>query len=244
MRKLLLICSALLTLSAAAASAQGLNIGWEGCGLGGAPGWGFSCGTNSGTNTLVGSFVAPAGLLYFTGIEGVLDLETGGPTLSDWWKLKGVGLCRNGSLSLDLDLANSGDPGSCFDYYAPIGGATGGIAAYQVGFGGPNKARIKLVAAVDQTVAGPVPPGLEVFAYNLKISHIKTVGTGACTGCFDGVCIAFNSLRLTQPGIGNNIDLVTPALRNYVTFQNCTFGCPAIVAAHPTSWGAIKALYH
>ncbi|MFM8560394.1 MAG: hypothetical protein ACKOC6_12530, partial [bacterium] len=60
MKKTLLLCGALLALTAASASAAGTNLRWSSCyGDGGPQNRTSACTSNLGSNILVGSFVLP-----------------------------------------------------------------------------------------------------------------------------------------------------------------------------------------
>ena len=106
--------------------------------------------------------------------------------------------------------------------------------------------------------------------FSLTIDHAKTVGTGACTGCNEPVCIFLSRVSLFQQGqsmAAIHLERGANFLGSqYVTWQNAypidvhhecdpsvpfcarqytAFGC---VLAGPTSgrrstWGAVKSLY-
>ena len=96
----------------------------------------------------------------------------------------------------------------------------------------------------DVANAMPVSEELEYYAFKLSINSAKTVGTGACDGCLDPVCIVLNEIKLTQPvGVGN-YRLQNPALSYYATWQGgvVSGGCPAATPARNRTWGAVKSL--
>jgi hypothetical protein len=244
MKKLFLVATALVIWSATAcAGAGGLNLGWDDCG--GSPSTTnktFACNTNVGISTLVGSFVAPSFVTEMNGMEVVLDLQSTGATLPDWWELQTTG-CRSISLFASFDFTIG--PFTCSDYWQ--GGAAGGVN-YTAGFGGPNRARIKLVAALPSgsPYIGPIPEGTEVYAFKLTINHSKTVGTGACAGCTQGVCIVLNSIKIDQPPTNpnGNKTVTAPAVRNWALWQGGVVGdCYAATPAKNATWGSIKGQY-
>jgi hypothetical protein len=245
--KTLLICGALLALTASLASAQGgLNISWTDCGTFGTQDRAFACNTNGGGNDIaVGSYLMPSDVAAATSNEIVIDLQSDSGTLPDWWQFTG---CRAGSLTMSADFsANS----NCFDYWGAHGGGSGGLGSYQAGFGGPNRARIIGVFAVSPANAGPIGPADgETYSFKAIINHAKTVGTGACSGCSIPVGLVLNEIKVTQPvlaaqGVGGGDVRINNALnRQFTSTQGGgNLNLPGATAAHKATWGSIKSLY-
>lgn len=237
----LVTVTAALTITASVASAAGLNFAWNDCPSGGGvQNKTFACASNTGTNTLVGSFIPPVGVTAATGIEVVVDLLTAGPAYADWWAFRNVGTCRQTALSANADF--TGGPSNCTDYF--VGAASGGLTNFESGFSGTaNRARIKALWAVPPANAGPLDSGTEYYAFKFNISNAKTVGTGACTGCTDNVCLVLNMIRITQPvGVGN-FDVSDEATSRTATWQSEVAGTCLPVPARNRTWGSVKALY-
>ncbi len=239
MKKALLLCGALLAVSASVASAAGLNLSWTTCGAAGLANKNFACTSNTGSNVMVASYVAPAGTEGITGMEAVIDLQSAAATLPAWWQFKNVGACRQTALSaLPAGAACDGD------YWA--GQASGGITAYITPYAtAANRARLLIIYAVPSTLAAPVDADVEYFAFTATVSNAKTVGTGSCAGCADPVCIVLNEIKLTQ-GVGiGDFRIQNPADRNYVSWQGGVVagGCPAATPARNATWGSVKSLY-
>jgi len=171
-------------------------------------------------------------------INAVLDLQTSGATLPDWWQFKNSGTCRQTALSASADFATG--PDGCPDPWN--GAANAGIAQYQVGFGGPNRARILAAALSMFGDCFVIPAGTEQMAFKLILSNVSTVGAGSCGGCADGACIVLNSMYLAQCN-GPNFNLTMPLSRNFVTWQGGIPDCPAATPAQNRTWGALKTLY-
>ena len=228
-----------LSLVASIASAAGVNLAWTDCGSFGAQNKTFACNVNTGSDVLYGSFVPPAGVTKLTGNEMVLDLLTENPAFTQWWQFKNVGSCRQTSLAASF-AANAS--GNCGDYWS--GQASGGLASYVVGQSGmTNRARVLLVCAVDQNLAGPVDNTTEYYSFALTMNHAKTVGTGACTGCTDKVCIVLNSIKLTQPvGVGD-FTVSDPVTSQIATWQGEATATCLPVPARNRTWGQVKSLY-
>src|SRR5213593_2544656 len=189
MKKSLLMACALLALTVGMASAAGLNLSWTDCNTSGQQNATFACAANTGINQLVGSYFPPGGITALTSNDGIVDLQTAGAVLSEWWRFDA---CRATALSMDANfLAN----GNCADYWQNL--ASLGFAAFYPRTL-PNTERIKLsVALPDGSPAiGPVDPLVEYYSFRFTMTHAKSVGTGACAGCADAACIVLNELDL------------------------------------------------
>ncbi|HEY2955256.1 MAG TPA: hypothetical protein VGK89_08415 [Candidatus Eisenbacteria bacterium] len=239
------VSSLLLAATAGAASSAGLDLGWLDCaGLGaGARNWAFACGTNVGVNTLVGSFVAPAGLDYVNGFEARVDLYTEGSTLSPWWDIGDAPHCRP-KTSCAFSAVFTAGPFSCFDYFE---GTALGAGFYIPFYGGPNRAQIRM-GFTKVLGFGPISEGLETYLFKVTISNASTVGLGSCPRCLDDACIAFTYALVTNDqGLGGtDATLTAPAHNAYVTWQGGeATECPVVdpVSARRPSWGSIKSLY-
>jgi hypothetical protein len=252
-RHLLLL--ALILCPAAPAAAAGINLSWNDCGAFGAANEMSACLTNAGAHTLVGSFVAPAGIDSLNGNEIVIDFLAACPTVPDWWQFKNAGTCRQNSVSLSFDFTSG--PASCLDSWA---GRALGAWNYSIGFSGANRVRMKVICAIHREEAGPVPEGQETYSFKITMDDAKSVGGGSCAGCQAGMCIVLNSVRLTQNpnSVGGSTFLGNPALRNVVSWQGAEFasytdpgpGSPELCTGGtcPTpalnrTWGALKSLY-
>src|SRR5215831_13500479 len=78
MKRVTLLCGLLLAMSASVAGASGVGLRWLSCiGDGGAINQNFACNSNSGSNTMVGTFeLNAAGLAQTSGNEVVVDLAS------------------------------------------------------------------------------------------------------------------------------------------------------------------------
>lgn len=241
MKKTLLMSCALLALSAglALAGPGGLNLGWGDCE--GLPATGarvFACTSNSGSNILTGSFVAPCCVTAMSANEIVVDLQTSGAALSNWWRI-GTGQCRPTSISANISF-----PATCLDYWALQ--ATIAPPNYTIGVGGANRARIKDLVALPAGNAGitSIDEGTETYSFNMVVNNAKSTGLGACSGCLDGACIVLNSIKLNQVvGTPGGDKFVSLGIRNYVTWQGGSPDCPGATPTQNSTWGSVKALY-
>jgi hypothetical protein len=244
----------LLLLSAGPVWASGINLGWNDC-----PGGAtyslvktFACDMNTATHTLVGSFVAPAGVVAVSANEIVIDMAVAPLTpLPDWWTLRATAPagCRAGSLTSNFDF--TGGPGTCFDYWQGV--AQGGISQDPLdqSYG---RARIKVLGALpagDPGITG-IPEGTDVYSFKAIINSAKTVGPGSCTGCGVEACIVLQRIQLNQPlgppGNGVSIRITNPATVQHVIWQAWTTldpvnACPLVTPAKRKTWGSVKSLY-
>ncbi len=206
-----------------------INLSWDDCGIAGTRTKDFACNASAGAPfTLVGSFDPPSGVTDFLGISADLTIATE-QALPDWWK-HGTGFCRTTTgLSINFDF--TGGPSTCVDVF---GGAAAGGFAYDVGYGAPNRARLRIQAAIPVDNKGPVDPGSEYYAFKINLLRAKTTGTGACSGCEMPAVITFNSIQLFQP-LENNFDpmLTSPRDNNVVRWQNTSPNAPRITTFAP-----------
>lgn len=242
-KKLMMACALLaLTAGSAAASAGGLNLGWNDCGgLPASLNQAFTCSTNSGLNVLFGSFVTPCCVTAMSANEVVMDIQSASFTMPPWWMI-GTGQCRSAaSLSGGFDFTTG--PFTCSDYWGA--GAIGSLSTTApVG----NRARVKGVFALpagDARITS-IAEGTEVYSFKCRINNAKSTGLGACAGCDIGACIVLNSIKINQPvgTPGGNKFVSTAAVRNFATWQGgIGVDCYAATPARNTTWGSIKAQY-
>jgi hypothetical protein len=205
---------------AAAVSPPGTNLRWDKCyGDNGAWNKDFACDTNTGTERLVGSFELAAPVSDISGMELYVDLASVSAAYPVWWQIRNTGTCRAAALG----FTNSLPAGSanCVDWGE--GHAVGGIGRYDIGAVGPNHARLIMAVAVPAANVTSLIPGREYFAFTATITHVKTVGTGACAGCLEPVCIFFSTVRLESPGATSTVMTLTRGANylgsQYVTWQ-------------------------
>ena len=251
MKKVTLLCGLLLAMSASIASAgPGVGLRWNAClSDGGAINKAFACNSNTGTNLIVGTFELGVDLASTSGNEVVIDLASASSPLPAWWQFKNVGTCRTTALNMSFSNPTATN---CVDWAA--GQASGGIGAYNIGARGANTARLVAAIAVPPALLADLVAATEYYSFSIAITNVKTVGTGACAGCLDPVCIVFNSINLTTPVLANNIKLIGSSNgtdSNYCTWQGGAgvvtgggSGCPAATPTRSATWGQVKALYH
>ena len=177
----------------------GFNLSWNDCGIAGQSLQTFACNSNVGPGfLLVGSFVPPSGISELRGVSA--DLQIASTVLPDWWKF-GPGQCRLSTpLTPSFDFAGMS---ACAD---PWGAAYGMAWFYNLGFYGPETARLRVYG--DPLSTGvPVQPDREYYAFKIRIAQNKTAGTGICTGCSVPTSISLQSLNLNQFGTSTTLSL-------------------------------------
>src|SRR5439155_7689941 len=169
------ITSILLALGVSNVSAAGINLSWNDCGRAGAQNQAFDCASNSSAPfSIVASYVAPPGLSEFVGLSSELHIFTDQALLPDWWK-HGAGECRgSGGLATNFDFTSG--PFTCADFY---GGQAQGGFAFDVGYGAPNRARLRIQCAVPYDSRGQVEAGSEYYAYKVNLLRAKSAGPGS-----------------------------------------------------------------
>ena len=122
-----LALAAALLGSASAHADPVVHLAWDDCGTSVAT-KSFACGSNAGAQVLVISFVPPAGIDHFNGIESKLQVMGPSPgTLPDWWQFAG---CRNTALGINQNFLSG--PSTCAD---PWNGQAAGGAAFNASTG-------------------------------------------------------------------------------------------------------------
>jgi hypothetical protein len=188
---------------------------------------------------MVASFVSPAPLDHLVGMAGVIDLCSMTSVLPSWWMMFNAGTCRQSAISTSFDF--TAGPFSCADPWQ--GQALGGMD-YTIGFSWQfNSARIRTVCAIPASAIHPIDDVTEYYAFRVTVRNDKTVGTGACTGCSEDVCIILNSLELSQEAGYGDYVLTQPISRMYLEWQGAVFNCPFVVPARQKTWGQVKAMY-
>jgi hypothetical protein len=223
---------------------------WNQCyGDGGVQNKTFACGTNAGAEVLTGGFALGADLAQVSGNEVTLELASAGAVLPAWWEFKNAGTCRPTAMIISFSI----DPlaSVCQDWAQGL--SSGGILAYNIGVKGPNTARMVAALAVAPENLQNLSAGQEYFSFSLRISHTKTVGTGACAGCTTPVCLLLRSINVTTPVVVNNQTLSGPGNgvdSDFATWQGgggissiIGSGCPGALPVEKRTWGAVKALY-
>jgi len=247
------VVAAMLCVASSALAAPGLSMRWQLCageGAGAAANRTFACTANTGSNLLVCSFELGSDVAQVSGNEVVLDILSQSATLPAWWDFKNAGTCRTGSLAVNVGA----DPNNvvCVDWTQGL--ATGGIGSYATGTD-PSMGTIDPSLAAQHrrlTVALAVPPAslqdlvaaTEYFSCNVTINNLKTVGTGACAGCTEPVCVVLNSINVTTPVLANNVLIgnASSAGSNIVTWQGAGPNCQLVPTKNKT-WGEVKSLY-
>ena len=238
MRRLLSSALLLGLLGTSTHAYEGISLRWSDClGDGGTINRSFACNTNAGGHVLVGSFELDTPMSPVSGQEIRVDIQTASASIPAWWEFKNSGTCRTNSLSMNLLLPATAV--NCLDW--ADGQAAGGIAAYNIGYLQPNRARILAAVAVPPTALADLAAGQEYFSFNFVINNAKTVGTGACAGCTVPANLYFAWIKLTQPVGGVDRTLTNPANGNDSYLALWQGGFPT--ATRRETWGAVKALY-
>ncbi len=236
---LFMVCFAMF-LPVAVSAAEGLNLSWDDCGSNGVSAKTFACNVTTGTDVLVASLRAPAGITQLKGVEGVIDIRSSATNLPDWWKhnsspIGGEALACRGNAGLDADIET--DFQSCEDAWDTEANVS---HDYDIAFLSPNRARLKVLVDI-APIERALTAGLEYLLFRVNLHHHQAVGAGSCTGCATSACLVFNEAKLTN---GSGVVVVnTAADRNHVSWQSVPAGCPASTGALRSTWGSIRSLY-
>jgi len=245
-RRILGATAVLLIALAPAAFAAGFNVAWNDCaGSGGVAAKVFACDTNTGTEDLVVSVRAPAGISRWVSFECELFFRMSVEPVPPWWQLRNQSgqssQCRNGALSV-LPVPPPGS--TCTDAY--LGQGAGGIGTYQIAPSGKsNQARLLTVFAVPMGTESVLQAGEEYFVQRVVVTHAKSAGSGACASCNLPVCAFVSFVRVVQVNgaPGGNVEVSTAAESPSAAWQEGSDFCRQSNAARKSSWGAVKSIY-
>jgi hypothetical protein len=262
MKRVLLICGALMALSATAALAQatqpGLYLNWGAC-AGDAPvrNRNIACTVTTGSSLMVLSWVPGAEVPLLNSVEGVVKFTFLGGTTPAWWGNTCAG--RTTFSGITADLVIPGTAVNCVDAWGGVAG--GGIAAYNYDatapygyWNGPGTTTLDLLGYLAAGTELDATVGQEVFLFNVKIGNARARVADNCPGCLVPTCINFERIQITQP-TGMPIDItynsylpgyegagMTPHTISWQPNAGWPGGCwptPTL----KSSWGSIKALY-
>jgi hypothetical protein len=249
MKKTLLICIGLLTLSAATASAQ-IQARWNNCALdGGAANVNNACTSNFGTNRLAVSYTMPQAFAGFVAIDGQIDLQADSGNMPAWWDLKNAGACRSTAASISIDgTVLPGYSGACADTWDFGATGIGLFTGYALGYGA-DPTRARAVFAIARPFSNPVDlaNGANYLGWIWQIGNANTT---TCAGCLDPVAIVVTQIVLSSvnPG-GNQASAQTVTLKpDANNVQDACGGWNGGVSClatptRSTTWGNVKALY-
>jgi hypothetical protein len=246
MKKTLLLTGILLALMAPIALAGGVNINWgNGCWSDGTPlnDLAFACNSNTAGSParMTCSFAVSQAQPEFVGIELQLEGLTEAAVIPAWWQL-GAGQCRPTAIATSADFSGSPSVG-CIDMWA--GQASGGLAIYDWGplWGGNNRAHILVVYAVPADTPIPLDPDVEYYSAQVRISYIKTVGSGLCAGCEVPMIWGLYSMKSAELTQYEMLYEVLPEGNQCLRWQHSILPCHEPVPARNSTWGQVKSLY-
>jgi hypothetical protein len=242
-------------LSAAYASAAGLNLSWSFCGTAGTFNMSDPCDQNTLLTSwhLFGSAVSPqaipTGTPLFTGHRSWVYFQNANPTLDDWWKMA-PGDCRAGQYAIAHTSSTMGGGAPCVKTImgsAPITSMNGWTD--NSGPNPVNTARLEMIAARSDA-GGTVSSNSQYMMFDLTI-----LGAGAaadpndpsapvCAGCADAACIVYRQAELNRAD-GSAIIVTGPFQRQAVTWQGGVVpGVDCLsTPTRKSTWGQLKSLY-
>ena len=205
-----------------------INLSWDDCSTFGTSAKTFACNVNTGPAfNLIGSFTPPEAMPLFVGLSAALTVQSSTATLPDWWRF-GSSECRGSALSVAFDYTSG--PFSCLDPYS--GNALGGLL-YTIGFGGVDRASLRLQGAIPLGFDFLIEPENEYYGFTIRIRRSNTAGAGSCSGCEVPMTIHLDEIglfqsseinhRLTMPGHGTTVtwsgEPVPPEAPDIVSFS-------------------------
>ncbi len=246
----------LISSLATSVHAQGINLAWNNClgQPGAAANVEYACdGSRNGDPfRLVASFVSPADLQAFVGIQMVISLETmfasEGPHLApmtDWWRL-GAGECRDGNLAFpgSMDGIGTGATGACQNPF--LGASIGSGFQYTYSSSNPALVRLDMAIARDSPIA--LTKGQHYVAGVITLDtfgDMPAEGVAICAGCCEKRAMILYDMELFQepnqvPPQQDIYYLGMAATRQYVMWQEHE---ACVTPTRRVTWGGIKAAY-
>lgn len=257
-RRPLQIALLVLACSAARADASGINMAWNDCASsGGTANKLFVCGTNTGLDFLVGSFVLPIAAPSVIGLEAtiaIINMPTYGicdplppgdpqgcayPPLPSWWQLQ-MGGCRANALSVATNfLQPPFGSGVCMDFWQ---NQALGFSNYEWNVNGTGQARLRLVVAIptDQP-ASLAAEDQEYYGFQVVLRHTRAIGADACEGCCTPVTLICEQMTVVQNYPTPDVVLYSSDTQNWVTWNNGNLAC--VTPTRNRTWGQIKSTY-
>ncbi len=241
MKKILLVCTALLALSATAAAAADIQVAWNDCKIdGGAASKTSACTSDGGlAGRLVVSYTPTASIPDFVAIDGTIDLQDDIGPMPPWWDLKNVGACRQTAASIGINVFNLPNSFTCADTWDGGASATGLFTGYALGYGAPDRARAVFAIARGASNPTAIAQGTNYFGWYWQIINVNT---SSCAGCSDPVAIW--SPTMTLSGVSSVAPVVLSASPD--DGESCVSWNGGSCNATPTqatTWGKVKAMY-
>jgi hypothetical protein len=218
------------------------EVAWNDCGAAGTAARTFACNTNTGSEQIIVSFhpgTATDAVYQFQTVLTVGTLLY--DVIPDWWAFTPTTGCRRTSLLASGDF--SAASGACADPW--FGAAfTQTTVTGQFYFGDPAFRRlvIRATVGIPYAAAAPLDPNTEYYGERLTLNHQKTVGTGACAGCSQPLCIALSSASTVANPDNPVTTSLWPSVQAAIVW-NGGASCDRLVPAKNRTWGAIKTLY-
>ncbi len=241
MKKILLICTGLLALTASTAAAQ-IQVAWNDCLIdGGAASKVNACTGNGGINRMVISYTPTGSIPDFIAIDGTLDIQFDNGTPVAWWSFKNAGSCRMTAASINMSIFNtsSAGGGQCQDTWDGGASVTGLFTGYAEQYGAPDKNRA--VFAMSRNASNPtsISAGTNYFGW---IFQITNANTDVCAGCSEPVAI-FSPVMTLHGASGAAAIQLTAQPNDGESCVSWNGGSCNATPTQATTWGKVKAMY-
>ncbi len=240
---LALACTGVLALPARAQYGA-VRLAWSDCGSAGATARAFACNTNTGSDVLYVSFKPGNATDAIYQFDTMLSIGLEDySVVPDWWAFTPVTGCRRGSLLASGDFTSAS--GACADPWMGQAFASLTVTPVYLFDGQLRRIVLRASATIPSAAAAPLDPATEYYGLRLTVNHLKTVGSGACAGCAQGICIGLNSSGSST--LANPANPVRTSLfpdRGYSVIWNGGTSCERLTPARNRTWGALKSLYH
>lgn len=225
-----LLSSILCMFLAGPAVAQGINLFWDDCYLGG--GRSVNDDACEATRTLIISVDTPQTFSDILGALGYIDVSFDTADIPDYWRVDAGG-CRPGGLSADALVGSGSPPYSCMEPWSQSGGQVAGVQLV-THEGSHFQARITWIIAVPATVQLDTSLANEWYVMKLVFQG----GTTSCTGCEVAANFLATEVRLARHA-GHPLGDVFI----YQPVSSLAIWAPHPTPVHNSTWGQIKSMY-
>jgi hypothetical protein len=187
----------------------------------------------------------------FYGIQVIIDGQSDGAIMPDWWQSSHAGFCRENSAILNACVAAVAAPCSKLWATIPAGAILWQTTAYPQPPGNvpsPHRVRCVLVLMLP-TARVALNVSREYNAFQLTLDTDNTVddpdnGVSICTGCATPLTLVLQQLTVWDEANGGSFEASTdPLVNRCITWQSSTVDCRWVVPTHNQTWGQLKSLY-
>ncbi len=237
-----LLAAGCLAASSALAQSGRAYLAWDDCSAAGVSARSFACNSNAGSESIVMSFRPANATDSIHQLDAWLAIgDENFSVMPAWWSLLNTG-CRPMSLRASVDFTSSS--GTCADPWYGTGFASLSLTQFAIFDNQLRRLVVHATVGIPFAAAAPLDPGTEYYGVRFTLNHAKTVGSGACSGCEQPMCLSLYSYCSTtanpEAPVSRNLS-PEPGYTGIV--WNGGQRCSRLTPTSNRTWGALKSLY-